>query len=322
MTISALPASASLTPQSSHPPVALAISALRHVYSDRVALAGVSFDVEAGEFFALLGPNGGGKTTLFRILSTLIRPTSGSASVFGADVVRAPHDARRRMGVVFQAPAIDKRLTVAENLRHHGHLFGLRGAGLTARARVAMDAMKIADRAGDLAGALSGGLQRRAEIAKALMTQPDLLLLDEPTTGLDPSARRDVRDQLMALREHGITVVMTTHLMDEAATCDRVAILHRGSIVALGRPAELVDTVGGDVVVIAAKNPQSLAPAIHARFGVVAEMVGDRLRIEKSRGHEFIPAVVEAFPGEIDSVTFGRPTLEDAFVHFTGERLE
>ena len=287
-----------------------------------MALSDVSFDVASAEWFALLGPNGGGKTTLFRIVSTLMRATGGTVRVFGIDVAERPHEVRARLGVVFQAPAIDRRLTVEENLRCHGRLYGLHGADLASRARFALDAVGLADRAGDLVDTLSGGLQRRTELAKALMTRPELLILDEPTTGLDPAARREVRDHLAGLRAQGMTVVMTTHLMDEATGCDRVAILHRGSIVALGTPAQLVDAVGGDVIAIAARNPEALAPAISQRFGVKVEMVDGRLRIEKRRGHEFVPAVVEAFPGEIDAITFGRPTLEDAFIHFTGERLE
>ena len=287
-----------------------------------MALADVSFEVAAGELFALLGPNGGGKTTLFRIVSTLIRATAGSVRVFGVDVARQPDAARARLGVMFQAPAIDRRLTVAENLRHHGRLYGLYGRELRSRATAALDSVRLADRAADIVNTLSGGLQRRAELAKALMTRPELLVLDEPTTGLDPSARRDVRDHCVELRNGGMTIVMTTHLMDEAAACDRVGILHRGKLVALGTPAELVESVGGDVIVIAARDGKSLAPAIEERFGVHAELVDDRLRIERRRGHEFVPALVEAFPGEIDAITFGKPTLEDAFVHYTGERLE
>lgn len=300
---------------------ALEVEALRHRYGERVALDGVSFTVAPGELFALLGPNGGGKTTLFRITSTLLTPTSGHVRVFGTDVVQDPHGARRRLGVVFQSAAIDPRLTVGENLRHHGHLFGLTGRVLADRTRDALEAVHLTDRVADMAGTLSGGLQRRTELAKTLLTRPELLLLDEPTTGLDPSARRDVREQLLRFRAQGMTVVMTTHLMDEAAACDRVAILHKGRVVAQGPPSTLVEAVGGDVVVVTAKDPEVLAQKIEARFGTRADRLGDRLRIEKSRGHEFVPALVEAFPGEIDSVTFGRPTLEDAFVHFTGEHL-
>lgn len=301
---------------------ALVVNQLRHMYGDRVALDDVSFDVPRGQLFALLGPNGGGKTTLFRITSTLLRPTSGAVQLFGIDVGRQPHEARQRLGVVFQSPALDRRLTVSENLRHHGHLFGLRGAELTARARQALSAVSLLERAGDLAGSLSGGLQRRAEIAKALLTRPAILLLDEPTTGLDLAARREVRDQLLACTADGITVVMTTHLMDEAAACDRVAVLHRGRLVAIDTPGRLIDAVGGDVIVVTAIHPSALAPKIQERFGVHVELVDDRLRIERAQGHEFVPALVEAFPGEIASITFGRPTLDDAFVHLTGERLE
>jgi len=287
-----------------------------------VALEDVSFDVQPGEFFALLGPNGGGKTTLFRIVSTLIRATAGSVRVFGVDVTHRPDAARTRLGVVFQAAAIDRRLTVAENLRHHGRLYGLHGRDLRTRTTSALSAVRLTDRAQDIVDTLSGGLQRRAELAKALMPRPDLLVLDEPTTGLDPSARRDVRDHFLELRAGGMTIVMTTHLMEEASGCDRVAILHRGKLVALGTPAQLVESVGGDVIVITARDPKALGAAIEARFDVHPELVDDRLRVERSRGHEFVPALVEAFPGEIDAITFGKPTLEDAFVHYTGERLE
>jgi ABC-2 type transport system ATP-binding protein len=302
--------------------MALAVAGLQHRYGERVALEDVSFEVQPGEFFAVLGPNGGGKTTLFRIVSTLIRATAGSVRVFGVDVARQPDAARAKLGVVFQAPAIDRRLTVAENLRHHGRLYGLHGRDLRARARSALEAVRLADRGADIVDTLSGGLQRRAELAKALMPRPELLVLDEPTTGLDPSARRDVRDHFLELRASGMTIVMTTHLMEEASACDRVAILHRGTLVALGAPAQLVESVGGDVIVIAARDPKALAPQIEDRFGVHPELVDGRLRVERHRGHEFVPALVEAFPGEIDAITFGKPTLEDAFVHYTGERLE
>jgi ABC-2 type transport system ATP-binding protein len=275
-----------------------------------------------GEFFALLGPNGGGKTTLFRIVSTLIDATGGTVQVFGIDVRRRPAEVRTRIGVVFQAPAIDRRLTVSENLHHHGRLYGMRAEELSERCSDALATLRLTDRADDIVGTLSGGLQRRAELAKALITRPDLLILDEPTTGLDPATRRDVRDHLMQLRSQGMTIMMTTHLMEEATTCDRVAIIHHGKLVAIDTPAQLVEAVGGDVIVVVAREPRTLASAIRKRFGIAAELVDDRLRIEKRRGHEFVPELVEAFPGEIDAITFGKPTLEDAFVHLTGERLE
>jgi ABC-2 type transport system ATP-binding protein len=307
---------------SASPGLAVEVAGLGHRYGDRQALAGVSFAVHPGEIFGLLGPNGGGKTTLFRIVSTLMLPGEGTARVFGADVVTQPAAARRRMGVVFQAPALDTRLTVIENLRHQGHLYGLHGADLSARIRDVLARVRLDDRGRDLVGRLSGGLQRRAELAKALLHRPALLVLDEPSTGLDPAARRDVWQYLQILRERdGTTIMLTTHLMDEGASCDRVAILHEGRLVAMGVPEALTRAIGGDVVTITAREPAALADRIAERFGVRVELVEDRLRIERERAHEFVPQLVEAFPGEIDAIAFGKPTLEDVFVHHTGKRL-
>ncbi len=302
---------------------ALNISHLSHAYGERQALDDVSLTVAAGEIFGLLGPNGGGKTTMFRIVSTLLPIQRGSVHVFDADVATRPADARRRMGVVFQSPALDIRLTVVENLRHHGHLYGLRGSALARRITDVLGRVRLEDRADDFVQTLSGGQRRRVEVAKAILPAPALLVLDEPSTGLDPAARRDLRDDLKSLREReGTTVVLTTHLMDEAAGCDRVAILHEGRLVAMGAPAVLTAEVGGDVVQITAREPQALAEAVHARFGVDPQIVDGQLRIERERAHEFVPDLVEAFPGAIEAITFGKPTLEDVFVHHTGRRLE
>jgi ABC-2 type transport system ATP-binding protein len=302
---------------------ALAVESLTHRFGDRLALDGVTFDVRPGEIFGLLGPNGGGKTTLFRIASTLLRPAGGLVRVFGTDAAAHPAAARARMGVVFQKPALDARLTVAENLRHQGHLYGLAGDKLKARADAVLAGVGLADRTGDMVGVLSGGLQRRVEVAKALLHQPDLLLLDEPSTGLDPTARRDIWQDLSRLRtERGTTVVLTTHLMEEAAACDRVAILDRGRLVACDTPAALVSSIGGDVVLVTTRDAPELAPRIAARFEVHAEVMDGRVRIERDQGHRFIAALVEAFPGEIDAVALGKPTLEDVFVHFTGRRFD
>lgn len=302
---------------------ALAVDAVSHRYGDRLALDGVSFDVAPGEIFALLGPNGGGKTTLFRIAATVMRPTEGTVRVLGDDVVAQPARVRRHLGVVFQSPALDPVLTVRENLVHHGHLYGLRGAVLDVRLADVLDRLGLAARARDRVGRLSGGLMRRVELAKALVASPAVLLLDEPSTGLDPVARRDLWDQIGALSAGArTTVVVTTHLMDEAARADRVAIIDRGRIVAAGRPAELTATVGGDVVWISAPHAESLAARVGARFGSKVDIVDGRLRLERPRGHEFLTDLIETFPGEIDAVTVSRPTLDDVFVHHTGHRLD
>jgi ABC-2 type transport system ATP-binding protein len=282
----------------------------------------VTFVVGRGELFALLGPNGGGKTTLFKILSTLLPATSGEAQVFGQSLVQNPHAVRARLGVVFQHPSLDPKLTVAENLHHHGHLYGLWGKTLRARAQAMLERMGLADRSRDLVETLSGGMQRRVELAKGLLHKPDLLLLDEPSTGLDPGARRDFNDYLQHLREReGVTIVLTTHIMEEAERCDRVGILHQGKLVALDTPDALKARVGGDVVAIRAQNLQEFRDKLVKRFGCEPALVDGSLRVERPRGHEFVREVVEAFPGEVQSVTFGRPTLEDVFIRQTGHRF-
>jgi ABC-2 type transport system ATP-binding protein len=215
----------------------ISVRDLRKTYGARVALAGVSLEVSAGEIVALLGPNGGGKTTLFRILATLLRSDAGSAQIAGCDVNAEPAGARAALGVVFQSPSLDRKLTVMENLRHHGHLYGLRGNGLVEKSQYWLQRVGLTERAGDRVETLSGGLARRVEIAKGMLPGPRVLLLDEPSTGLDPAARRNLWEQLDGLRQRdGVTVLLTTHIMDEAQRCDRVIMLDRGRVVAAGTP--------------------------------------------------------------------------------------
>ena len=305
-----------------HEGLAVDVHDLAHRYGDRQALSGVSLSVSRKEIFGLLGPNGGGKTTLFKILSTLLPSSEGSAQVFGHDLARDARHVRRHLGVVFQHPSLDPKLTVTENLYHHAHLYGMRGAVMRERADMLLQRLGLAERARDRVETLSGGLQRRAELAKALMHRPDLLLLDEPSTGLDPGARRDFVHYLEHLRaEEGVTVLLTTHILDEAERCDRLGILHRGTLVALGRPRELKSQVGGDVVVIHSHTAEALREKIRLRFGSEPLLVDGNLRVEMPEGHEFARAVVNAFGREVESVSFGKPTLEDVFIHLTGHHL-
>ncbi len=240
---------------------ALSTKGLTHRYGDRLALDDVSLRVAPREIFGLLGPNGGGKTTLFRILSTLVRPTSGTASILGLDLLRDTTALRARIGVVFQAPSLDKKLRVRENLAHQGHLYGLSGAALHERIDHLLIEFNLRDRARDLVETLSGGLQRRVEIAKSLLHRPELLLLDEPSTGLDPGARIDLWQTLYRLRDQqNVTVLLTTHLMEEAERCDRVAIIDQGRIVAEGTPEELRAEIGGDVISARSRDATSLRP--------------------------------------------------------------
>lgn len=297
------------------------VQALRHQYESRAALDGVSFEVRSGEIFGLLGPNGSGKTTMFRILSTLMLPSGGRALINGLDVATNPNGVRREIGVVFQAPSIDVKLTAEENLHHIGHLYGLRGAALTARVKEMLGRVALADRANDYAETFSGGMQRRLEIAKGLLHRPSVLLLDEPTTGLDPGARRDLWQYLNTLRDQGITIIVTTHLMEEAERCDRLAILSEGRLVALGTPTELKREIGGDVILLETQDPSSLAQHIQQRYGIEAGVLDGKVRLEREGGHRFVTDVVEAFPGEIDAISISKPTLEDVFIHRTGHRF-
>jgi ABC-2 type transport system ATP-binding protein len=295
---------------------------LTHRYGERTALDRVSFDVRAGEIFGLLGPNGGGKTTLFRILSTQLVQTGGTARVFGFDVARRAREVRRRIGVVFQSQSVDGKLTVAENLRHQGHLYGLGGASLNARIEEMLGRFGLAERARERAEKLSGGLRRRVEIAKAMLHRPALLLLDEPTTGLDIGARHDLWNYLESLRAaEGVTVMLTTHTMEEAEGCERILLLDEGKTLALDTPEALKAEIGGDVVAAQTREPVRLQEKIRARFGGSPSVVGSTVRIERERGHEFITELIEAFPGEIDAVTLSKPTLEDVFIQRTGHQF-
>ena len=295
---------------------------LIHRYANRTALNGVSFDVRPAELFGLLGPNGSGKTTLFRILSTLMVPTSGSATIGGLDAVRQPGALRRRIGVVFQAQSVDPKLTARENLWHQGHLYGLRGSELKERIEEILRRVGLLDRANDRVETFSGGMQRRIELAKGLLHHPEVLLLDEPTTGLDPGARRDLWQYLQILRDQErVSIIVTTHLMEEAERCDRLAILNEGNLVALGTPQALTREIGGDVILLEAHDPQTLAERIRNKFHVDATVMDQHVRLEIENGHRFVPDVVEAFPGEIQSLNVSKPTLEDVFIHRTGHRF-
>jgi ABC-2 type transport system ATP-binding protein len=299
------------------------IEDLRHQYGERVALNGVSFDVNRAEIFGLLGPNGSGKTTLFRILSTLMLPSKGRALILGHDVALDPDGVRRQIGVVFQSRSIDVKLTAEENLIHVGHLYGIKGAALLERVKEMLGRVSLGDRAKERAETFSGGMQRRLELAKGLLHRPQVLLLDEPTTGLDPGARMDLWQYLRLLRDQeGVTVIVTTHLMEEAEKCDRLAILSHGNLVGLGTPAQLKSEIGGDVILFDAPEPKKLAEEITARFGLAATVLDDgRVRVEREAGHRFVTDVVEAFPGEIDAVSVSKPTLEDVFIRRTGHRF-
>jgi ABC-2 type transport system ATP-binding protein len=299
------------------------ISRLTFAYGARLALDDVSLRVDSREIFGFLGPNGSGKTTLFRILSTLLPSPPGTVKILGHDAATSRDEIREHIGVVFQSPSLDKQLTAEENLIHQGHLYGLRGKELRHRAREALTAVGLIERSKELVGQFSGGMRRRVEVAKGLLHHPRVLLLDEPSTGLDPSARIDLWRHLRRInQEDGVTILVTTHLMEEAERCSRLAVMQRGRLLACDTPAALKERVGGDVITITTPKPAEVRTLLRERFGIEAQEIDGALRLERSRGHEFVPQLIEAAPGLIDSVSVGKPTLEDVFIDLTGQRLQ
>lgn len=303
-------------------PAAISVEALSYSYGERVALSDVSFQVKPEEIFGLLGPNGSGKTTLFRLLCTLMPIQSGAASLSEADVKMSPAEVRRKIGITFQSPSLDDRLTVRENLKHHGHLYGLRGSELAQLIEQLLTHVGLVDRMGETVSKLSGGMKRRVEIAKGLLHRPEILLLDEPSTGLDPGARHDLWQYLRKLRdEQQVTILVTTHLMEEAERCDRLAILNQGELVAMDTPEMLRSSIGGDCITISTSDQNSLQNRLRDQFQLDASIIGNQLRIGRENGHELIRDLVDAFPDDIESISLGKPTLEDVFIQKTGHRF-
>jgi len=297
----------------------ITVENLTHSYGTRCALDDISFTVSRGEIFCLLGPNGSGKTTLFKILSTLMKPTYGSVDILGFDLNTKTKDIRKLLGVVFQHPGLDIKLTVTENLRHHGHLYGLKGKILKHRIFELLERFGISDRSQDIVEELSGGLRRRVEIAKAMLHSPSVLLLDEPSSGLDVGSRRQLSDQLnMLATTENILILLTTHHLDEADLSTRVGMLDSGRLVTIGTPDELKDTIAGDVVLIETTNGDTLSQAIAESFEVSQKITDNYIHIECQQGHEFVKEVVAAFPNEIQSVRVGKASLEDVFIKLTG----
>ncbi len=298
-------------------PLALDVQGLRHTYrgTDRPALDGVSLAVAPGERVALLGPNGGGKTTLFRCVTTLLRPDAGAVTVFGFGTTAEPAAVRQRLGVVFQTVALDGVLTVRENLSTHAALSGLSGAEARTRVAEALEAVGLVDRADARVKSLSGGLARRADLARVLLHRPPLLLLDEPTVGLDPTARRELWDALDALRDSGTAQLVATHLLDEAEACDRVTILDRGRVVADGTPDALTSSLGSDALWLDSLDAEALAARLAAR-GLDARAVGRRVLVVADDPAALLPDLYAS--DGVAGATVRRPTLDDVFAARTG----
>lgn len=304
-------------------PLAIAVAGLRHCYGSRIALDGIDLRIEKGEIYGLLGPNGGGKTTLFRILSTLLEPSEGTVRILDRDLLRDAAEIRARIGVVFQNASLDLKLTVLENLRHQGHLYGLRGRALKERIESILRSVGLTDRENDRTEELSGGLRRRVDLARGLLHRPELLLFDEPSGGLDPLARRTLWDDLRKLREEqGVTALLTTHFIEEAERCDRVGILDRGRLVAQGAPDALKRSMNKDVLVIEAEHTEVLRAEIEAQVSVTTTLVDGTVRIECDDGQAMMASLYAGFRERISAIRLGRPTLEDVFIRETGRPFE
>jgi ABC-2 type transport system ATP-binding protein len=298
------------------------------------AVKGVSFEVPPGEFFGLLGPNGAGKSTILGCITTLVRPTSGRVAVDGIDVARRPTEAKRRIAVVPQMRNLDRDLTVREVLTFHGAYFGLPAAEREARADRLLAEMQIADKAGVKPLTLSGGLQQRLLIARALMHDPRVLLLDEPTIGLDPQARRLLWETLRRLHEGGLTLIMTTHYMEEAdRLCQRLAVIDHGRILQMDTPAALKKALpGGRILDLWVRSPEPIAPRLEVLPGVLriekitttGEDGFERLRLfvdPRDGLLDRVLAAAQAAAADLHHVSLTQPSLEDVYIHLTGKEL-
>jgi len=301
---------------------AIAAEQLVKRYGEIEAVRGIDLSVMRGEIFGFLGPNGAGKSTTISMLCTLLRPTSGRAAVGGFDVVREPGAVRAHIGLVFQDPSLDEQLTARENLDFHAFLYDVPRSIRTQRIHEVLEMVELADRAASKVLTFSGGMKRRLEIARGILHSPEVLFLDEPTRGLDPQTRSHIWEYLRELRRReGITIFMTTHYMDEAEFCDRIAIIDMGRIVALGTPDELKARVGGDVITIATTDNATSAAELASKFGLTPAADNGSLRVEVSDGAAVIPRLVRDLSARVTAVTLRRPSLDDVFLKLTGRAI-
>ena len=286
------------------------------------AVHDVSFEVEEGTIFGFLGPNGAGKTTTINILCTLLLPTSGHASIAGYDCTREPSEVRKSIGIVFQDMTLDKDLTAYENLMFHAYLYDVKRTEMQKRIHDALNFVGLYERRNDLVKKFSGGMKRRIEVARGLIHRPRVLFLDEPTLGLDPQTRANLWEFIVGLpQKHNVTIFMTTHYMEEAEVCDRIAIIDNGNIIAMGTPEELKKTMGGDVIYIKTSDNTKAKLEIEKLFHVKVSEKDNELFLTSLRGDACIPEIIKALGETVQSVRLQRPTLNDVFLKMTGKEI-
>lgn len=301
---------------------AVKVDALTKDYKGFVAVDHIVFEVKTGEIFGFLGPNGAGKTTTVRMLCTLTRPSSGRAWVAGCDILSEQSLVRRAIGVIFQDPSLDDRLTARENLKFHGLIYRVPKGELNRRIVEALEWMELAERADELVRNFSGGMKRRLEIARALLHTPKVLFLDEPTLGLDPQTCSRIWGRLLELRQvWNMTLFLTTHYMDEVEYCDRIAIIDHGKIIALDTPANLKAQLQGDCVILITGDNNRAAFEIRERYHLNPTVEKGGVRFEVTNGAEFIPRLIKEISVPVVSVSVHQPTLDDVFLKLTGREI-
>ncbi|MFA5061900.1 MAG: ATP-binding cassette domain-containing protein [Patescibacteria group bacterium] len=290
-------------------------------YGELVAVDNLNLQVEEGEIFGLLGPNGAGKSTTLLMLTTLIKPTSGTASVNAFDIVKESGKVRKSIGIVFQDPSSDDTLTGYENLKLHGMLYGMPAAHREEKIKEVLELVDLTDRKDDTVKKYSGGMRRRLELARGLMHHPKVLFLDEPTLGLDPQSREHLWQYIQKLaKEKGMSVVITTHYMEEAdLLCNRLAIIDHGKIVALDTSANLKSIVGGDKVLLKSQNP-NLDALKQLDYVKKVEQIDGLVYLTVINPNEHLPQILQVV-GKVDSVEVHSPTLNDVFLHYTGREI-
>lgn len=306
---------------------AIETSELTKHFGSLAAVDNLTISVKSGEIFSLLGPNGAGKTTTISMLCTILKPTSGTARVNGFDVVKDAVQVRKSIGIVFQDPSIDDRMTGRENLYMHANLYGVPVAEQRSRIEEVLDLVQLEDRADDLMRTYSGGMRRRLELARGLIHYPKVLFLDEPTLGLDPQTREHIWTYIRALKEkHDITVVLTTHYMDEAdRLSDRIAIMDYGKIVILDAPQKLKETLEGDVISVGTSDVEAVRTLVTEKMGLRQTAVVDgALEITVRNGRAMLPRIMELATANniyVESLVLREPNLEDVFLHYTGRTI-